>query len=86
MFYRDFTMAGRSKQSCLGYIYTIGCKSFLMGSRVQSWGRDYQREIWMWCDLHLARPHPRHPVHSALSRGTGGAQVRRLGQREKGAE
>lgn len=32
----------RRKQSCLWYIYTIGCKSFLMGSRVQSWGRDYQ--------------------------------------------
>lgn len=32
----------RRKQSCLRYIYTIGCKSFLMGSRVQSWGRDYQ--------------------------------------------
>lgn len=32
----------RRKQSCLWYIYTIGCKSFLMGSRVQSWGRDYR--------------------------------------------
>ena len=31
----------RRKQSYLWYIYTIGCKSFLMGSRVQSRGRDY---------------------------------------------
>lgn len=31
----------RRKQSYLRYIYTIGCKSFLMGSRVQRRGRDY---------------------------------------------
>lgn len=68
-------------------MYTIGWKSFLMGSRVQSWGRDYQREICKWCDLHLAPLHPRSPgpgpVHSALSRGTGGAQVRTLGQKDR---
>ena len=46
VFYRDFIRGEkdekRRRQSCLRYIYTIGCKSFLMGSRVQSWGRDYQ--------------------------------------------
>lgn len=53
------------KQSCLWYIYTIGCKSFLMGSRVQSWGTDYQGNLDMaWPAFGPAAP-------SALHRGSG---------------
>lgn len=55
----------RRKQSCLRYIYTIGCKSFLMGSRVQSWGTDYQGNLDMaWPAFGPAAP-------SALHRGSG---------------
>lgn len=66
----------RRKQSCLWYIYTIGCKSFLMGSRVQSWGRDYQGRSGsgMTCicpGLALCTP----PRCTPACRGKSGARV-----------
>ncbi len=35
-------MRREESKAAFRYIYTIGCKSFLMGYRVQSRGRDYQ--------------------------------------------
>lgn len=70
----------RKKQSCLRNIYTIGCKSFLMGSRVQGWGRDYQGKsgygvTCIWPGVTLGTP----PRSTLACRGRGGVQVGRLG-------
>lgn len=73
----------RRKQSCLWYIYTIGCKSFLMGSRVQSWGRDYQGRSGsgMTCICPRPRPLDPAPLHSGLlgpGQGMGVAWMQRV--------
>lgn len=74
----------RRKPSCLRYIYTIGCKSFLMGSRVQSWGRDYQGKsgygvTCIWPGLTPRRPaqlHSRLPGHEWSPGEEDGIEVR----------